>query len=191
MSTPAYDESFFKRLKSARNETNGIFDCTKFILGIVCASVVLHIFKFILMVIPISMIVIGAIFKDDCPAEQMIPIYLIVAGCFHVVGEILSIIQFCRKTPEDTEAQEKYTNHITCTISTLNCFNLSWFIAGCVFIYRAKEYVQFTDKNAPNFCHEILYMFAFWITNSSFVIVGVVICFAGCIGCIAVCGRGE
>uniref|UniRef100_A0A2C9L0C1 Uncharacterized protein n=1 Tax=Biomphalaria glabrata TaxID=6526 RepID=A0A2C9L0C1_BIOGL len=120
MSTPAYDESFFKRIKSARNETNGIFDCTKLILGIVCASVVLHIFKFILMVIPISMIVIG-----------------------------------------------------------------------CVFIYRAKEYVQFTDKNAPNFCHEILYMFAFWITNSSFVIVGVLICFAGCIGCIAVCGRGE
>ncbi|RUS81346.1 hypothetical protein EGW08_010878, partial [Elysia chlorotica] len=68
----------------------------------------------------------GAIHLDDCKAERMIPIYLLVAGCFGVARNLFSLVQRCRKTRDETEEDQKKVNPLE---SIVNCFIFAWFIA--------------------------------------------------------------
>ena len=69
----------------------------------------------------------GAIHLDDCPAERMIPIYLIVAGSFGAAKNLFSLVQRCRKNEEEREEDSKKVNPIE---GIVNCFLFAWFIAG-------------------------------------------------------------
>lgn len=69
----------------------------------------------------------GAIYKDDCPAERMIPIYLIVAGSFGVATNLFSLFKRCRKSEEERQEDQKKVNPIE---GIVNCFMFAWFIAG-------------------------------------------------------------
>jgi len=64
----------------------------------------------------------------DCPAERMIPIYLIVGGSFGVVKNLSNLFQRARnKGDEDAEEKMTKTNPFD---GILNCFLFAWFIAG-------------------------------------------------------------
>lgn len=69
----------------------------------------------------------GAIHLHNCNAEPMIPIYLLVAGCFGVIMNLFSLIQRCRKTEQEREEDQKNINPLE---SLVNCFLFAWFIAG-------------------------------------------------------------
>ena len=74
----------------------------------------------------------------DCPAERMIPIYLIVGGSFGVVKNLSNLFQRARnKGDEDAEEKMAKTNPFD---GILNCFLVAWFIAG-------KLLKQFTQCN--------------------------------------------
>lgn len=70
----------------------------------------------------------GAIHKDDCPAERMIPIYLIVGGSFGIVKNLFTIGQRC-KNKNDEEGEEKNVKPNPVD-GVLSCFLFAWFIAG-------------------------------------------------------------
>mgnify|MGYP000510104229 CR=1 FL=1 len=75
----------------------------------------------------------GAIHKDNCPAERMIPIYLIVGGSFGIIKNLSSLLQRCsNKDKEDGDEKNAKTNPFD---ATLNCFLFAWFIAGIIHSY--------------------------------------------------------
>lgn len=74
-----------------------------------------------------TFILSGAIHLNDCRIERMIPIYLIVAGCFGTVKNLYSLIQRCRKTEQEREESQTKVNPLE---SLVNCFLFAWFIAG-------------------------------------------------------------
>lgn len=111
---------------------------------------------------------LGAKYKDDCPVENMIPIYLIVGGS----AGLLSTFCAC--------AVEYRADHVIkqlCRLVLLPLF--AWFIAGNVWIYKNYE-PNYTDPESPYFCHKTLYLFAFWVITSYYIFFGVVLV----IGCV-------
>ena len=123
----------------------------------------------------------GAKYKNDCPIEEKIPIYLIVAGAVGVFRNLISLCQRAKKSDRDGEEEEKKRNPVE---SILDCFLFAWFICGNVWIYHNYKEVTYNDSSSPSYCNETLYLFAFWITTATYILIGVMCC---CVCCVGVC----
>ncbi|KAJ7370662.1 hypothetical protein OS493_030776 [Desmophyllum pertusum] len=143
-----------------------------FLLTLVTAIVIMCLATFPLQ---IAMIVIGAKYKDECPVEDMIPIYLIVAGS----AALFSNCCTCGITYKQRGNQEEQS--VNPLQIVVQFFLFAWFICGNVWIYKNYE-PNYTDPESPDYCHKTLYLFAFWVTNSYYIIFGLVltcVCLAG------------
>ncbi|CAC5400066.1 unnamed protein product [Mytilus coruscus] len=96
----------------------------------------------------IIIVVIGIIYKNDCPIEPWIPVLLIVSG---ICGVIVS-------GSGDNKLFE---------IS--NCILALWFVAGNVWVYRAMGNWS-DDPEATNYCHRLVFYVAFWNITSVYII---------------------
>ncbi|XP_045215546.1 transmembrane protein 272-like isoform X2 [Mercenaria mercenaria] len=181
---PSYNSSMFEKIQAAKTESDGNVDFGKKFLMILCGSIGCTICLGIFLAIPIAMIVLGAIHKDDCPAERMIPIYLIVGGSFGILKNLASMGQRCKnKNDEDGEEKNVKPNPFD---GILSCFLLAWFIAGNVWVYRTYDSWT-SDSTKDNYCDPTLYWFAFWIVTSTYIILGVVFCLVCCCGVVCCC----
>jgi hypothetical protein len=124
-------------------------------------------------------LVVGWYYSNACPINQLIPHYLIIAG---IVGLLLVILIFITqlmtrtfpKTIFDNVVDNTTSNRsitlIGCGICTIMCINLSffvfllgWSIAGWIWVIEAWHRVQYRQVGKDNYCHPILYQFAFTI----------------------------
>jgi hypothetical protein len=100
-----------------------------------------------------------------------IPHYLIVAGIVGIIIAVINIIQVVLERrvllSGDEQTPELVSAAGLCCVSCLSCilnlFLFFWFITGCYWILRAKAIVQYDDKHHKNYCHPVLYRFAYWI----------------------------
>ena len=82
------------------------------------------------------LIILGAIYLDDCPAQRLIPIFLVVNGVFSIVSLLINMIKNCTKKKKDDddfgddEEKKKGNPIVTCIDSLLNIFLFAWFICG-------------------------------------------------------------
>ena len=53
-------------------------------------------------------------------------------------------------------------------------FIISFVCDGNVYIYKNYE-PNYTDPSSSDFCHKTLYLFAFWVTNSCYILFGVML----------------
>ncbi|XP_044040429.1 transmembrane protein 272-like isoform X2 [Siniperca chuatsi] len=99
--------------------------------------------------------VVGAVYIHDCPLLPFIPFYLLVMGG--------SILLFCL---------------IDCNVicfGSVFIFYFFWFFAGNVCIYAIYPLLPSYDKNTTqDYCNKTLYLFAFWTTNMTYVVFGVI-----------------
>ena len=121
----------------------------------------------------------GAKYKDECPAEDKIPIYLIVAGA---VGAFRNLISLGRRAKQSDNQDEEEQSKNRPLESILDCFLFVWFICGNVWIY--KNYKPSFDDSQSDYCNQTLYMFAFWVTTSMYILFGVLCC---CVCCVGIC----
>ena len=117
----------------------------------------------------------GAKYKNQCPVEEKIPIYLIVAGAVVVFRILISLGQRAKQSGNQDEEEQKRKWPLE---YILYCFLFVWFICGNVWIYQNYEpnYLEIRD---PGYCHKTLYLFAFWITTATYILVGLWCC-CGC-----------
>ncbi|XP_053545215.1 transmembrane protein 272 [Bombina bombina] len=94
--------------------------------------------------ISIAMIVMGAVYKDDCPNQPYIPMYLIVAGVTRVLIFGLTPMKFFYK---------KVTYIIQ---NALGLFAIGWLITGCIWVFPIFN--AFTNN-----CGIAVYLFTFSI----------------------------
>lgn len=124
----------------------------------------------------------GARYKDDCPSERMIPIYLIVVGSFGIVRHFLGMHAQCKKRNDD-QVDDESQNKKNFLERLIDCFLVGWFIAGNVWIYRIYE-PSFDKVNNPlDYCDETLYLFSFWLMTASYIFVAVLCCCMCCVAC--------
>jgi len=169
----------FGEIKEARSASSSLLDFLKKLIIILVGTIGCTIAIGLVMAIPIAMIVIGAKYKNDCPVQDKIPIYLIVAGAVGVFRNLISLCQRARKSDNDDE-EEKKRNPVE---SLLDCFLFAWFICGNVWIYHNYQPV-YDNTASPEYCHKTLYLFAFWITTATYILIGTM-CF--CVCCVGIC----
>lgn len=97
----------------------------------------------------------------------MIPIYLIIGGSFG----LFSIC--CLGDVKYTCCGNEKTANPLVANGLMQLLLFAWFIAGNVWIYKNYE-PNYADPSSPDFCHKTLYLFAFWVTNSQYILFGVV-----------------
>ena len=125
---------------------------------------------------------LGAKYKDDCPKEDYIPIYLIVAGVVLIVRNFSSLCSRASDRNGDDGEDEKNPAHKCCD-SILDLFTFCWFITGNYWIYHIYE-PSYTSSDHDEYCNKTLYLFAFWITTATYILAGTLCC---CLCCIGVC----
>jgi len=74
----------------------------------------------------------GAIYLDDCPAQYLLPIYLLVAGVVTVWLDMSFILQSsCKQKDEHYEFQwPSCSRFLCCSDFIVGIFVLAWFICG-------------------------------------------------------------
>jgi len=131
----------------------------------------------------LNCVFIGTKYKDECPVEPLIPIYLIVAGACGLVGNCCS----CgARYQEGGQREEGSVNPIQLVVQL---FVFAWFVCGSVWIYSNYE-PNYADQESADYCNKTLYLFAFWVTNSYYIISGLVLicfCVAGIFAAIKNC----
>ncbi|CAI5668965.1 unnamed protein product [Oreochromis niloticus] len=101
--------------------------------------------------------VVGLVYCNDCPRQPFIPVYL----CFFILIPILLALSSCYNC----------CNIVLCSVAII--FYVCWFITGNVMIYSIYEpnYNKNTTKADP-YCNQTLYLFAFWSTNLTYILLG-------------------
>ncbi|XP_075182570.1 transmembrane protein 272-like isoform X1 [Anomaloglossus baeobatrachus] len=110
----------------------------------------------------IAMIIIGSMHVDNCPIEPKIPIYLIVAGVFHLLAFSLIPLKM---------VGEKLAYTIE---SVLGVFSFCWFIAGSVWVFRIYQ-------ENPRRCNDLCYKFAFGILIFEYIFLALVVAGVCCV----------
>ena len=118
----------------------------------------------------------------------MIPIYLIVAGSIGLLSTSCACAVEYREDRVVTippQPVSPYWQVIKQLRSLVLLLLFAWFIAGNVWIYKNYE-PNYTDPKSPYFCHKTLYLFAFWVINSYYILFGgvfVIVCVTYIISC--------
>ncbi|XP_078527412.1 transmembrane protein 272-like [Lissotriton helveticus] len=125
----------------------------------------------------IASITVGSVYFHDCPAQYLIPYYLIISGVSSLLLLIPSILP-CRNREEPSILVNVFH-------SIFGLFQLAFFIAGNVWIYSIYA-PNYTDPTAANYCHKGLYLYAFWITTLVYIFLGLFIVI-GCCALLCAC----
>ncbi|XP_038055449.1 transmembrane protein 272-like [Patiria miniata] len=171
---------------TSSTQTDFVTTTVKIILNTVMATICLA----LSMAVPIAMIVMGAVYMNDCPAERMIPIYLTVFGA---VYNFKASIDLCNRAIKRKHKRRKLfgsdpQDEIKIVIG-LNWFSrligillFGFFIAGNVWVYRI--YAPSNNPTSPNYCYGPLYYFAFWVITVVYILLGLCCCGVTTIFCI-------
>ncbi|KAJ7363288.1 hypothetical protein OS493_011571 [Desmophyllum pertusum] len=174
---PTYDEatgpppsyqSLFGEIQGARENSSGTMDFMRKLVLLLAGTIGCTVLIGLFMALPIAMIVIGAQYKNQCPVEDKIPIYLIVAGAVGVFRNLIALCQRAKEGINQEEEEEKKKTHLE---SILDCFLFIWFICGNVWIYQNYQPI-YDDPSSSDYCHKTLYLFAFWVTTCTYIFVG-------------------
>lgn len=66
-------------------------------------------------------------------------------------------------------------------ILIINIYN-KFICLGCILVYRVYE-PEYNDPRSPNYCNKTVYLYAFWLITSTFIVLGI---FISCLLCLAV-----
>ncbi|XP_038066149.1 uncharacterized protein LOC119736195 [Patiria miniata] len=119
--------------------------------------------------IPVSMVVMGAVFIHDCPLEPKIPIYLLVTGACYFPRTLLDVVvRFCR--PRHPEDEKSTMCRVTVALRRVQLFFLFVFmIVGNVWVYR--NYSPSEDPDSVDYCYGPLYYFTFWLMTVTYIVI--------------------
>jgi len=146
-------------------------------------------------IVTIATIVIGALYnkESDCPVEK-ISLLLIVGGSITLVHSLLETISKCVVTLKQRDQDEgtpatSPPGCLTVIMSLLRLASICWFIAACVKVYSISSIVT-NDTSSENYCHPVLYLYAFWFVTLSLAIAAfalglfaILLCCTCCLAC--------
>ncbi|XP_030855977.1 transmembrane protein 272-like [Strongylocentrotus purpuratus] len=184
--SPSSNQSIFDQIKSEKEKDGSLVSFIGSVIRILFGTSIVSLLMAVSLVILIAMIAIGAVYFDNCPAQNLIPIYLIIMGAASIVKTLINLKGRAQRSRLPSEEQADFKpNKVERIISLLiGVFIFGFFIAGNVWIcgiFRPNT----TDNSATDYCHPTLYYFAFWWNNVCYII-GIVCFFCCCCyGCLA------
>ncbi|XP_078527552.1 transmembrane protein 272-like [Lissotriton helveticus] len=131
--------------------------------------------KVLTVMVAVASITMGSVYFRDCPAQYLIPYYLIISGASSVLLLFLASLP-CGYNSDPPEASVL----MVASQGLLVLFKIAFFIAGNVWIYSIYS-PNYTNHAAANYCHKVLYLYAFWVTMASYILLGLMIIISCCI----------
>ncbi|GFR13294.1 uncharacterized protein TNCT_443041 [Trichonephila clavata] len=116
--------------------------------------------------ISLALLIMGSLYKNDCKIQPNLPMYLIVAGALGTLQHFIAI--WTKYLPRESQGPCK--NCCRVIDSLLHLFLTIWFVLGCIWVYGVYSEVEYRDTTRDEYCHQTVYLFAFWILNFSFMI---------------------
>jgi hypothetical protein len=127
---------------------------------------------------------------NDCPANYLIPVWLIVGGTFTMTAQILCsvifVYQIFRSFRQRTFAEKiMYILLFICPFIIVVFFNLAWFFTGNAWVYPLYNFVQFSSggSSPDTYCNQVVFMFSFWTLNFCYILFGLFMLVANLICC--------
>ncbi|XP_050416732.1 transmembrane protein 272 [Patella vulgata] len=163
------DKEVIVQIKEANSDAENACDFICRAHRIICSSYFMRAFLAVVLILPIAMISIGVKYLNDCPVQPMIPVYLLVGGCFGLVklGSCFwKTIQSKRDESIDNiyDAGQKgifssRTNRVMSIV--LSVFLSVWhglgtFWVGSIWRPRYKQLIH----EPSNWCDSTVYIFA-------------------------------
>eukprot|EP00057_Strongylocentrotus_purpuratus_P022382 XP_011676856.1 PREDICTED: uncharacterized protein LOC105444371 [Strongylocentrotus purpuratus] len=184
--SPSSNQSIFDRIKSEKEKDGSLVSFIGSVIRILLGQSIVSLFMVITIAILITIIAIGAVYFDDCPAQKLIPIYLITMGATSIVKTLVDLKGRVQRSRLPSEEQADFKPNKAERIFSLliGSFIFVFFIVGNVWISRIFK-PNTTDISAADYCQPTLYYFAFW-WNMVCYIIGIIsfICCC-CCGCLA------
>ncbi len=134
------------------------------------------------LAIPVLQVIIGRVYRDQCPVQPKIPYFLYVGGIVGIVVTlfpILSMVLSCIQAKKAIEKGEAAAESTACKSFTLigiigivtivlNLFLFIWLIFGAVWTFGVWSTVSYDEKNQRNYCHSTFYRFTIVLLILSF-----------------------
>jgi len=109
---------------------------------------------------------------NDCPAEKMIPLYLLVGGiaCIFVLPVAFTLQTWEKCVDQDGRVGVclRHFNVLFLCVSAV--FFFVWFICGNVWVFRTNN-VHHIESNSTNiyYCDELTFKFAYWVIIATYI----------------------
>ncbi|XP_067663618.1 uncharacterized protein [Haliotis asinina] len=171
-SPPSYD-SLFGRVIAAHNNSSSRIDFLKKFYELLRETLGCTLFLGIIMAVPVTMIVMGCMHLFDCPAEQYIPLYLLVGGIALSAKFIKAFLEMYTCKDCCMVEQGRGKNALE---GILDFFIVGWFVAGNIWIYQTQGHFDSRNPESPNYCSPYVFYFAFWLTTSVYILLALLLC---------------
>lgn len=123
------------------------------------------IFYVVISTIPLSILILGLVHLNDCPMEPMIPVYMVVAGIF---GFLKNLLQLAGHRCEHDESSI-ILNINRSAIVLITLFNYCWHIVCSVIFFRVVKIWWSSAVEPHKLCHRGTYLYGltllilFWV----------------------------
>jgi len=187
---PSYDSLYgeFRQVDNPRGLAQFMVKVLGIVVGTVAAAIVLG----VLNIIPLAMIVVGAININNCPIERYIPIWLIVFGASCLFKTATNFFYRAKRSrsADGMQQQQQPQDNLNPNPfdGMLSCFLLVWFIVGAVWVYAVHDDVVYNPESA-NYCDQLTYQYSFVFITASLALlfIGAFCC---CCCCCCICFKG-
>lgn len=140
-----------------------------------CVFIVVIVLVLALTGLEIAKIVMGAEHIDDCPIEDLVPVYLIVSGC---APFLMASLTNLRQKNEDETGETNLKDHIN-IYTVLNfigfLFTFAWLICGSVWVFGNYSDVMDGCGGSNDCCDESLMKFALAVVIIDWIFLGLLI----------------
>lgn len=209
---PSY-QSLFGQVREARKSSRGFLDLIKKLLIILLSTLGCTLLIALMILIPFTMIVVGAVYIDDCRVEH-IPTFLLLGGIVWASKNVLHCYGQCQKIesrsshldgPDDFQtANQLNTNYIdqsqdpnqhqhfdrrnqhrfkSSICESLLSCVLIGWFIAGCVIVFRNYEPDFDNIASPRYCNKTVYMYTFWLITSAIMVFSL---FVSCICCLMV-----
>lgn len=128
---------------------------------------------------------LGVEYRKQCKIQSNIPIYLIVFGAFGIFRNILCVIDKGKERLSNNETSEGDSDSKKKGCSSIaDLFLFIWFICGNIWVYGISP-PDFHNADSPDYCNKTVYLFAFWLNTSIYILFGAFCTCCCLLGCCA------
>ncbi|KAK3592862.1 hypothetical protein CHS0354_028945 [Potamilus streckersoni] len=162
-----------QRIQEIRQQSTGFVDFIRKTVRHVGSKMITKLLLLIMMGAPVSMIVVGNTYRNECPKEYKLPLYLTVGGIFGMLKILFllclnhhaySFESLQGESDLDDEVEDLVLSRsLKFTKIILKFFLIVWFCLGNVWLFSIWIPNFSQPLHEPsNWCHPVLFWFTFY-----------------------------